>query len=63
MSLSTSRKPANLSIARAKLALVAASMTAFTVPVADVQACEKHLNGHQNGSDTHQEFQSGSQQK
>ncbi|MEI7666779.1 MAG: hypothetical protein WCI65_12105 [Synechococcaceae cyanobacterium ELA263] len=62
MSTSTSGKAATVRIGAAKAALLAASMAVVAFTASSVQACEKHLNGHQNGSDTHQEVQSGSQQ-
>ncbi|MFZ0406996.1 MAG: hypothetical protein WAM11_02645 [Cyanobium sp.] len=43
--------------------LAAALLALVTITASGAQACEKHVNGHQNGSDTHQEFQSGSQQR
>jgi len=68
MSPSISTKPASSVGATGITALVrSAGLTALTVLISlsatGVQACEKHLNGHQNGSDTHQEVQSGSQQR
>lgn len=47
----------------AQAALLTVSMAVIAFTAGNVQACEKHLNGHQNGSDTHQEVQSGSQQQ
>ena len=43
--------------------LLPALLAMVTLTAASGQACEKHLNGHQNGSDTHQEVQSGSQER
>ena len=43
--------------------LLPALVAMVTLTAARGQACEKHLNGHQYGSDTHQEFQSGSQER
>ena len=40
-----------------------ALMVLVSLSAVGVQACEKHLNGHQNGSDTNQDVQSGSQQR
>jgi len=63
MSTSTNCQPAKIRIGMAKAALLTVSMAVVTFTAGNVQACEKHLNGHQNGSDTHQEVQSGSQQQ
>lgn len=41
-------------------ALVPATLALITLTATGAQACEKHINGHQNGSDTHQEAQIGS---
>ena len=42
----------------ARLVVFAASLVAlFTVGVAQATACEKHLNGHQNSSETNSEDQ------
>ena len=43
-------------------ALVPVTLALIALSAASVLACEKHINGHQNGSDTHQETQAGSQQ-
>ena len=43
--------------------LLPALLAMVTLTAATGKACEKHLNGHQNGSDTHQEVQSESQQR
>jgi hypothetical protein len=50
-----------VAIAKATLGAIIFAMVAFSS--AHVQACEKHVNGHQNGSDTHQEVQSGGEQR
>jgi len=50
-----------VAIAKATLGATIFAMVAFSS--AKVQACEKHVNGHQNGSDTHQEVQSGGEQR
>jgi len=68
MSPSISTKAASPVAATGITALVrSAGLTVLTVLISlsaiGVQACEKHLNGHQNGSDTNQEVQSGSQQR
>ena len=43
----------------ARLVVSAASLVAlFTICVAQATACEKHLNGHQNSSETNREVQS-----
>jgi len=41
-----------------RLVVFAVSLVAFlTVGVAQATACEKHLNGHQNSSETNSEVQ------
>ncbi len=68
MSPSISTKAARPVAAAGRSGLVrSAGLTALmalvTLSAVGVQACEKHLNGHQNGSDTNQDVQSGSQQR
>jgi len=57
----TSTTISMVAMAKAVLGVTIFSMVAFST--ANGQACEKHLNGHQNGSDTHQEVQSGGEQR
>ncbi len=49
------RMRVDLALAGMALALGAAGLGSFT---AGANACEKHLDGHQNGSATHAEVQS-----